>query len=87
MKFTDAPQLDNSTTERTRCATTAPTTPLTTMPAIKTRGEVTLSVAFPKVLLTLVARLTLGRSTFGLSLGLVLVCLELALLAFFHSFC
>lgn len=84
LKFTDAPQVDDSTTERTRWATTAPTTPLTTTPAIKTRGEVTLRV-LPKMLLTLVTRLTFGRSAFGfgLSLELVLVCLELALLAIF----
>ncbi|AUB42339.1 hypothetical protein COO91_08462 [Nostoc flagelliforme CCNUN1] len=51
------------------------------MPAIKTRGEVTLSVVFPKVFFTLVARLTLGRSAFGLLLELV--CLKLAMFAIF----
>ncbi len=36
MKFTDAPQLDDSTTERICFATTTPTDPLTKIPAIPT---------------------------------------------------
>ncbi len=70
MKFTDAPQSDDATTERAYSPTSPPKIMLTT-------SEVSLKVV-PRLLLALEAREAFGFSVFGCSSELV--CLELVLL-------